>query len=521
VTLLDDDAYLRFLSDGYVVVQPEQLDDQYHQLLWDRADALYQQTRALKSRTAHLEILGDNLRATVPELDRLLADPAVTGAVRSILGTDAFLHPHNFVHESLARDQPFHQDGNLPWNERGHYRSHRPDWLIFFYYPQAVTLDNGPTEIVPSSQFWTTDIERDDGTWRPGDPISGESFVPEVLGGDDLDARDAALAESLDQLLIPDLERRFIEVPAGSVVIGSYDLIHRGSRTLSESAARYMFKFYYARTREPRAPAWSNAHGSPDLDGVRPDLHPIVESNWDWSRGDRRRVDLDHGERRSAVEDLHAGRENEKVAAAYRLGMDTTDDTLDRLIDGLYDEAESTRRAAAYGLRLRCDEAGDALTAACRADRVSVRRFAIFALGAVWSPGATALMERLANESDDLARSNAAYALGQLARASDVDVSALAESLIDRLRPGVEPDNTEVAGLSRSTVRQSAAYAVLQLAHNHALPDDSRAAVTALIGEERDRYVVGMLVEAIARDSPDAGVIRALAARRWSALGGW
>ena len=190
MTLLDDDAYLRFLSDGYVVVQPEQLDDQYHQLLWDRADALYQQTRALKSRTAHLEILGDNLRATVPELDRLLADPAVTGAVRSILGTDAFLHPHNFVHESLARDQPFHQDGNLPWNERGHYRSHRPDWLIFFYYPQAVTLDNGPTEIVPSSQFWTTDIERDDGTWRPGVPISGESFVPEVLGGDDIKQHD-------------------------------------------------------------------------------------------------------------------------------------------------------------------------------------------------------------------------------------------------------------------------------------------------------------------------------------------
>jgi len=515
--LLDDEAYLRFLDDGYVVVEPESLDDGDHEFLWNRADALYERTRALKSRTAHLEILGDNLRASVPEIDRVLEDPAVAGAIESILGEGAFLHPHNFVHESLARDQPFHQDGNLPWNERGHYRSHRPDWLIFLYYPQAVTLENGPTEIVRCSQYWATDIERPDGTWRPGDPISGDSFAPEVLGGDDLAARDSALAESLDGLGIPDLERRLIEVPAGSVVIGNYDLIHRGSRTLPTSAARYMFKFYFARTREPTAPAWNNLAELAPLDAVREDLRPIVESNWAWSRGERMQRPLDSSARTAAQGELVAGGEHLKVASAYRLGMDTGEASLDALLGGLFDEAESTRRAAAYGLRLRCDEVGHALAEACMSDRVSVRRFAAFALGAAWSPGEVALLDRLESERDDLARSNAAYALGQLARSPSCDAHTILSCLLDRLVAGAEPDNTEVAGLSRSTVRQSAAYAVLQLASNHPLPPDARRRVSDLITIERDRYVVGMLAEAVATDSADREVIRALAARRWSA----
>ena len=174
--LLTDERYLRFLRDGYVVIAPESLDAAFHRRMWEEADALYEASDKLASTTAHLEILGDNLRATVPEIDRLLTDPTVIDTVTSILGEGAFLHPHNFVHRSASRDQPFHQDGNLPWNERGHYRSHRPDWLIFFYYPQAVTLENGPTEIVPGSQYWTTDIEHEDGTWRAGDPIHADFF---------------------------------------------------------------------------------------------------------------------------------------------------------------------------------------------------------------------------------------------------------------------------------------------------------------------------------------------------------
>ncbi len=516
-TLLADEAYLRFLHEGYVVIQPESLRTGYHDQLWQKADQLYEQVRRLESPTAHLEILGDNLRAAIPELDQLLNDPAVVGAVTSILGEGAFLHPHNFVHKSSNADQPFHQDGNLPWNERGHYRAHRPDWLIVFYYPQDVTLENGPTEIVPCSQYWTTDIEREDGTWRPGDMIDPE-LDRKLLAADDLQARDQALAASIDKLHIPGIDRRFIEVPRGSVVIGNYDLIHRGTRAGAGQAARYMFKFYYARTREPTGAAWSNADRCPPLDHVREDLRPIVESNWAWSSGSRLRRELPEPVIDRSIQDLLSGTENLKVAAAYRLGSDTGSRSLDALVTALQSDHESVRRAAAYGLRLRCDEAGDALAAATRSAQVSVRRFATFALGASWSPGTSTLLERLAQEPDDLARSNAAYALGQVARHPDADAPRILAALIERLHGGVEPDNTSVAGLSRSTVRQSAAYAILQLAANHALQTDARTQLTELLEAEPDRYVLGMLAEALAFRSSDAQVIRALAGRRWSTV---
>ncbi len=161
--LLNDEQYLQFLTDGFVILQPETLDNHDHDYFYKRAQELYKRTTLLNSPTAHLEILGDNLRAQIPELDKLLEDPVVTGAVASILGEHAALHPHHFVHQSSHIDQPFHPDGNLPWNERGHYRAHRPDWLLLFYYPQLVDDTNGPTEIIPGSQYWTGDQVRNTG----------------------------------------------------------------------------------------------------------------------------------------------------------------------------------------------------------------------------------------------------------------------------------------------------------------------------------------------------------------------
>ena len=67
-------------------------------------------------------------------------------------------------------------------------------------------------------------------------------------------------------------------------------------------------------------------------------------------------------------------------------------------------------------------------------------------------------------------------------------------------------------------MRESAAYALLQVACNHSLPADVRAELTELVAQEPDRYVLAMLAEAIAQESADAKLIRTLAARRWSAV---
>ena len=57
--------------------------------------------------------------------------------------------------------------------------------------------------------------------------------------------------------------------------------------------------------------------------------------------------------------------------------------------------------------------------------------------------------------------------MGQILRCKDADFSEVIDALIQRLAPGVEPNNTDVALFPRSTVRQSIAYSLLQAASNH------------------------------------------------------
>ena len=157
---LDDAQMTRFLRDGFVVLSAPELGRGFHAAMFDNACQVHDEARAIGGDSNHLQVMGDNLRARIPCLDELLYSDTVQGALTSVLGPDFVLHPHHFVHEASTDDQSFHQDGNLPWNERAHYRSHVPNWAMLFYYPQAVTLESGPTEVLPGTQYWTTDFER-------------------------------------------------------------------------------------------------------------------------------------------------------------------------------------------------------------------------------------------------------------------------------------------------------------------------------------------------------------------------
>ena len=79
-----------------------------------------------------------------------------------------------------------------------------------------------------------------------------------------------------------------------------------------------------------------------------------------------------------------------------------------------------------------------------------------------------------------------------LARVSDFSVAI--DTLIHRLSPGVEPNNTEVALFPRSTVRQSIAYSLLQAASNHEFSEQIEK-LLALTLEDDDRYVQGFAIE--------------------------
>jgi len=516
MALLSDNQYLEFLSQGFLTIQPSTLSESDHDTLYQRAFDLYQQNTKLKSPKAHLELLGDNLRSLVPEIDKILNDSAVDDAIRSILGDHYILHPHHYVHKSLKVDQVFHQDGNLPWNERGHYRSHRPDWLMLFYYPQNVDSTNGPTEIVRGTQYWTKNFETKEG-WHSNDSLDRD--FQDVMSSDDLSLRDQRQQKALNSLGVPDLKRDFIHVPKGSAVIGNYDLIHRGSRKLPGSAPRFMYKFYFARSQEPTSPSWAHSQ-QPNLTQVRSEIRPVIKQIWEWSLG--RKAEEALNDAATVIEQLNSGAEHHIVEAAYRLGMWRDPRAVTALLNGLRSESEATRRASAYGLRIQGKAATHGIVTALLKGSAQIRRVAAYALGTTENAGSKEALDVLVacieKDPDDLARSNAAYSIGHIARSDDCDSLRIAEFLSDRLQPGIEPHNTDVAGLSRSTVRQSLGYALTLLISNHDLPDELMDRISVLATADDDRYVSGMLIQGLmhtTRATPMLTLLKGLEKQRW------
>ena len=497
MNLLDDNQMAHFLRDGFVVLEPDGLGDDFHAQMYDAACQVHDEARAVGGDSTHLQIIGDNLRARIPALQRLLTDPTVDGALASVLGEGYFLHPHHFVHESSRYDQGFHQDGNLPWNDRAHYRTHRPNWAMLFYYPQRVTDDNGPTEVLPGTQYWTTNFERADGTWHRGDALD-KKVRQEALRNGDVEVRDTYIDEVVESLGIRGLARHRIRVPTGGVVLAHYDLMHRGTRTAPTfDGRRFMYKFYYLRSRDPDRPSWHNqAEALPHTTG-HACLNGVVERIWHWLRGDagwRPAVELKDQVERIAS----AGAEDERIRLAYELGWIARDNAgvAREVVKLLTVEDEAVRRSMVYAAGIAGSAVEPGVLRALDSDDARVRRVAASAAGEarLASPVAVeALFRRLGDDADDLVRSNAAYALGNIARVPGANVAA--KRLLARLDSAVEPDNTGNGGMSRSTVRVSIAYALC----NMALSDSDLAALASSGLADHDRYVRGLAAAVLER----------------------
>lgn len=496
-SLFDDERMSSYLRDGYVVLAPDELPASFHEEMFAAACAVHDDARAVGGDSNHLQVIGDNLRARIRALDRLLDCDTVQGALTSVLGEGFVLHPHHFVHEATPNDQSFHQDGNLPWNERAHYRTHRPSWAMLFYYPQRVAEESGPTEVLPGTQYWTTDFERDDGTWHRGD-AADKTLRREELANADLPARDRRIGEVVDLLGVPGLERRRLTVEAGSLVLANYDLFHRGTRASVDAASRrFMYKFYYFRTQEPHEASWRNASASPVVGAEPSPVDGVVESIWRWMRGEANwwvsgcSDDLVCG-----VETADA--ESERVRFAYELGSRARHDhallpEIERL---LTTAPEAVRRSMGYAIGVAGECAEGIALRALEHDDARVRRVACLA-AAEARLGSEAVVEallvRMESDPDDLVRSNAAYSLGNVARLVPERVPAA--RLLARLELGVEPDNSANGGMTRSTVRESVAYAL----NNVELAEASLERLVELGLADHDRYVRGLAITALER----------------------
>jgi hypothetical protein len=205
--LLDDDEVLKFVTHGYHLVKPD-LPAGFH------ADVC-KQLESVGNRQ------GNRILDAVPVLRDVYDHPAVRGALISLLGDGYLMNGHRHLHINLpgSRSQSWHQDGT-------NVRHHQTWCVLGMYYPHDVTLEQGPTMILPSTHFRNAPTER----LQTYANIRGQ--MP-------------------------------LAVDAGTVAITHYDLWHAASLNGTDRP-RYMLKFLFDRTAAPTEPSWNHDPATAD-----------------------------------------------------------------------------------------------------------------------------------------------------------------------------------------------------------------------------------------------------------------
>jgi hypothetical protein len=200
--LLSDIQVFDFIINGYHLVtlpQPKSFHDE-----------IYKQCSAIERNP------GNAIYDLVPGLKEIYSSPQLTGALQSILGDDCAMNPHRHLHTIKAKtpwSQNWHQDGTNVRN--------RQVWTcLAMYYPQDVSLDMGPTAILPGSHLRNA----------PTDRMSNYTNIKGTM---------------------------YLAVPAGTVAITHYDLWHAGTLNRSDKD-RHMLKFLFDRQSAPVKPSWNH-----------------------------------------------------------------------------------------------------------------------------------------------------------------------------------------------------------------------------------------------------------------------
>ena len=500
------DRLLRdFASRGLVALAPETLGIplEIHKAIYEKEREAFNAGRYI---TASL----------IPEILDVISSPGVVAACDALVGKNWAIVPftHNTPFPSGSRDQHWHKDDNGPYNLRKH-RHHQAIQIEMLYYPQAVRGDNGPTAVIPYSQYWTFNHEENHDNFAGADhldfgyQVGGMERLPVSGPNSDYDIEDIvnrrtahdirmreAVANTGWPLVVP-----FEACPltAGSVVLYSHNLFHRGNHRRDDwrnwkDTPRFMWRFWLYRTTEPDGKApdeldW-RALGIDDMTGV--DLSRAPEDATVLWRHHHHWLHTGRPPRRRASRNLKGlaaqlyasgeAAETNRIGAAYKLASCGDDSALRLLGEALHDERESVRRAATYGLVALGTEATSVFLGATESAVKWIRKAGVYGLGDVAALDdrvLNAVVDRLGNDPSVYVRSVAANALGCLGRravASAIGqdlipqcVNALVESLareenrlamnvaqdrsIKFVRPTDECDVCEGIGINYSTER--------------------------------------------------------------------
>lgn len=388
--LLTDAQMREFIVNGYVTVTTA-LPSAFH-------DAIYEKTAVVFDKEGNP---GNNLVPRVPEIQQVLDDANVKGALTSLLGPDYYMQPHRHPHYNPpgSKGQGMHQDGGKRW-------SHHTRRLLVFYYPQDTPVALGPTGVVPMSHYYST---REGAHISPERPICGQ---------------------------------------AGTVAFANYDLWHRAMPNQSDKR-RYMMKFLYARMSEPQEPTWANRET--EWENVPAEHREMFQHLWQWHLGEEN--GHSHPQASTSLSTLIAALDSDSesagLQAAYTLGSHFSEEALPALIGCLHHGSEQMRRNACYALNAVGTPAVDALRDALTDSREHVRDNAAEALGDLGmkaESAAPALVNTLADDAASV-RAHAIEALGTTSQRSSVAVPRLIDALSD----------------NRDSVRRNAVFALARI----------------------------------------------------------
>jgi HEAT repeat protein len=488
--LLTDDQMQRFVAHGYLCLQTT-LPERFHRGIYDRFDQLIGGDANLNP--------GNNLLPACPEIGALFADPAVTGALTSVLGPDYVMHPHRALHNNPPGSdaQRLHKDSY--WGYTRRVRNHRLRWVMIMYVPQATPIEQGPTGVVPGSQY----------QMRKPD----ESLMPEAAGC----------------------------LPAGGFLLIHYDVWHRKMKNHTDKK-RFMMKFEFIRMHEPERPTWHHEGADWRLsDKPNLDLSAVWRRQWDWLRhaqpvAARSPTNLDVA-RLLADADPHAVLKGINAIASDPMAVRTHQQALIGLlryevdpvgIDAGYALAAAGESAAGPLVEVILREDGEHIPekrdGETAVDYVpNPERIARNALAGLVETGAAAVpgLLRLLVEGQARARKLAAFALGEIGTTTPLGEAALRALCAAASDPeaAVRVNAVEALGLLPATagtvatltaavrdveeeVRFSAALSLARLGP----AADPAVTVLAEALQDSNRYVPGYAVEALERIGTDQAV---------------
>ena len=435
--LLTDAQVQAYLTNGYITVQTAH-PPAVHQSIHRQIETLF----ATEGNP------GNDILPKVPDLYQVLRDPAVDGALQSLLGPSYLIHPHRHCHHnpSGSQGQGMHQDS---YENDQNVRHHRTRWTMAFYYPQDVSLDMGPTAILPATQYYNSSKQAYE---REEQSLCGQ---------------------------------------AGTVTIVHYDLWHRAMPNASDRD-RFMVKFLFTRMGEPQAPSWDHRDGTWRAAGTDPPAD-LCRHSWDWMRGTDSTaaptaVSLD--ELRQA---LDAEAEAERLRAVYALAA-RGEEAMPVLLNALRGEAATrleTNLANAHTNPSQLDAVFALSAVGCAAVPHMVellggndwwlRAAAADVLGDLGTIASDTVphLTRALDDEAEWVRRNAVEALGNIGQAATEAVPALSHRLRDS-----ESWIRHNAALSLAKIGPAAAEAVPALRKN--IDDEDRyARANAAVALER------------------------------------